>query len=477
MGTSANPSPLICSTTATDPGCPSKSGKRTLTEARREQNRVNQRTYRQKQRAQRLLGLPHRYIRSSVPKQELRPRPESRTLEPATITNDQAGSPTNRSPIPLIEPALIQEPDSILPSQEHVATAQTELRPPPLDSSCLIQDSFGSTNHLENFTETLFHSPSTIGIPYLAVEPSSTCIPPDFETAYPSLGEDLVSTPFPINEVTDIPDGEIISLSPLAFLSLELHTATSEWPLIQDESLPSSTSLSNTSIASQPHLHYIQDIPIQETSKQSLDVARVNTPRHEMLLRGRQSTPASPNIISSSCLPNPWMNNFQLSQPNFVLACIHNARSMGFLIEDTDSMMVQGIKPSPFYRSVTPADDPTTLLAMATKPSTPIHLRPTLPQILYLHPTFMDLIPIPSFRARAITLAATRPHLLDLWDLKSDIVQMNGLGLWSCVSYTTGSRRAGAGLGQPWDIRSWEAAPWFRNKWRMLLDVDERVWN
>ena len=31
----------------------------------------------------------------------------------------------------------------------------------------------------------------------------------------------------------------------------------------------------------------------------------------------------------------------------------------------------------------------------------------------------------------------------------------------------------GNGNGQPWDMRSWEAAPWFVKKWKILIDGEE----
>jgi hypothetical protein len=106
-----------------------------------------------------------------------------------------------------------------------------------------------------------------------------------------------------------------------------------------------------------------------------------------------------------------------------------------------------------------------------------MHLKPTLPQLLYPHPAFMDLIPMPAFRARAITLAATRPQLFDIWELKRDMIVEDGLVLWSSISSGASSGEIGEGQGQPWDKRSWEAAPWFLRKWRVLFDGEEgEVW-
>ncbi|KAF9889380.1 hypothetical protein FE257_007490 [Aspergillus nanangensis] len=66
----------------------------------------------------------------------------------------------------------------------------------------------------------------------------------------------------------------------------------------------------------------------------------------------------------------------------------------------------------------------------------------------------LDLLPLPALRRRAIMLAATAPTLLDPVELKKDIVMQGGI---ICQGE------------QPWDMRSWVAAPWFKSKWRLLL--------
>ena len=58
--------------------------------------------------------------------------------------------------------------------------------------------------------------------------------------------------------------------------------------------------------------------------------------------------------------------------------------------------------------------------------------------------------------------ASTTPPLFDPRELKMDIV-MGGL-----VCKRDGDEY-GVGRGQPWDVRSWTVAGWFRVKWRLLL--------
>jgi hypothetical protein len=212
----------------------------------------------------------------------------------------------------------------------------------------------------------------------------------------------------------------------------------------------------------------------QTLTNRSFDLENVIAAGLEVLLSGRRPVATSQDMSSPSWLPNPRMNCLQFSPNKIVLACIQNALSMGFRAQDV--MIPRCFAPSPFHRPVTPADDPNELLAAVTRSTTPVNLRPTLPQLLYPHPAFMDLIPMPVFRARAITLAATQPHLFNMVELKTDMVVEDGLVLWSSSACASSNRRS-EGRGQPWDIRSWEAAPWFLRKWRMLVDgEDGEVW-
>lgn len=163
---------------------------------------------------------------------------------------------------------------------------------------------------------------------------------------------------------------------------------------------------------------------------------------------------------------DPYSNFIQFTHTRIVSACLHNAQVLGLLIQDIASPL--SMPCSPFYRPITAADDPKEILASMTKPSTPVHLQPTMPQVLYPHHAFFDTIPIPILRARAITLSAIQPDLFNPLELKKDIVS-GGLICWtSGVNHSRGYIK-----GQPWDMRSWEIAPWFLKKWRMLLDGED----
>jgi hypothetical protein len=106
------------------------------------------------------------------------------------------------------------------------------------------------------------------------------------------------------------------------------------------------------------------------------------------------------------------------------------------------------------------ADDTASLLAIARKPWIPTHLQPTLAQILFPHYPYLDLLPFPIMRERAITFAS----MFNPMELKLDIFR-NGL---ACYPHS----RNGDSFSskQPWDIGSWEVKPWFLKKWRLLMD-------
>lgn len=103
---------------------------------------------------------------------------------------------------------------------------------------------------------------------------------------------------------------------------------------------------------------------------------------------------------------------------------------MGLKVEDV--LMPERLASSPFYQPmVAPTDDPKRLLEDVTSPSTPVHLKPTLPQVLYPHPAFLDLISTPDFRVRVIASLATHPHVIDMMDLKKDVAYEYGITYWS----------------------------------------------
>jgi hypothetical protein len=146
-------------------------------------------------------------------------------------------------------------------------------------------------------------------------------------------------------------------------------------------------------------------------------------------------------------------------------ACLANAICIG--IDLAELMFCEMPCMSPFYQPAAQANqDPAALVAASSHDSLPISLKPTLAQILIPHHASIDLIPLPRLRERAILMCSAVPHLFSLWDMKLDVYTRNAL--------TCQSRDAESGSAfQPWDKRSWQAAPWFLSKWKMVVDSDE----
>lgn len=169
------------------------------------------------------------------------------------------------------------------------------------------------------------------------------------------------------------------------------------------------------------------------------------------------------NLLSSPFLADPYKINLRLVRVATLDAFLSNALSLGMDIPT----LYRDRCPSPFYRPRSnPAEDLQNSVAKMSI-RIPEHLRPTPPQVLCPHHPYLDLLPFPILRARAIALTSRNPPLINAAELKSDIMN-DGLICW---------RTSGSGTGQPWDMKSWEAAPWFLRKWSILVGgEEEEVW-
>ncbi|KAF4973675.1 hypothetical protein FZEAL_9267 [Fusarium zealandicum] len=178
--------------------------------------------------------------------------------------------------------------------------------------------------------------------------------------------------------------------------------------------------------------------------------------------------------------PDLFMNMRQFLETTLCTAVLQNALSLGVDLERLGNCANEYM--SPFYQpNISSVLDPAELLrssaASATSPrnsNIPIHLRPTLAQVLIPHHVSLDLIPLPFLRERAIMLSAAMPHAFNTWELKVDIYERGGLTIWRHGQLEArGKSTRGSSSYHPWDMKSWEAAPWFLDKWSLAIGGEE----
>lgn len=156
-------------------------------------------------------------------------------------------------------------------------------------------------------------------------------------------------------------------------------------------------------------------------------------------------------------------NHIRLQDVTFLAATLANAASIGVSRDD----YLQD-KPSPFL--IAAQREPQSHTSRNFEHIKP-HLRPLDIQLSRPHASYLDLIIFPHFRERAMLHATSDPCLLDQEALFTDMIS-GGLTCWG--SLACGNER---GCGVPWDMRSWEAKPWFLKKWWFLVGrKDEDMW-
>ncbi|KAH8900785.1 hypothetical protein GQ53DRAFT_130852 [Thozetella sp. PMI_491] len=90
-------------------------------------------------------------------------------------------------------------------------------------------------------------------------------------------------------------------------------------------------------------------------------------------------------------------------------------------------------------------------------------LVPTASQITIPHHPCFDTLPWPLFRSNICLAISHDPPLIDDDELCLDMMN-DGIRCWGSSKQSL----SGRGDGVPWDSRSWEAAPWFLEKWEPL---------
>lgn len=159
-------------------------------------------------------------------------------------------------------------------------------------------------------------------------------------------------------------------------------------------------------------------------------------------------------------LPNIYANHLRIKQFSIIAALRANAELLGLTFEEITNPATE----SPLFSGAIAAES-RQARQFAQLQVLKLDLRPTDAQTQIAHHPYVDLIPCPIFRQRFIHLASMHPPMIDQREFCMDLGK-DGLICWG--SYR-GSRNEVTGSGAPWDIRSWEAQPWFLKKWWLLL--------
>ncbi|KAF4342786.1 hypothetical protein FBEOM_3265 [Fusarium beomiforme] len=98
-------------------------------------------------------------------------------------------------------------------------------------------------------------------------------------------------------------------------------------------------------------------------------------------------------------------------------------------------------------------------------------LQPTENQLTFGHHPYIDVIPFKTFRENLITALNRDSNTIDEGVLCHDILS-GGFTCWGA-----GRNSQGMGAGVPWDSRSWEPSVWFLVKYRVLAgEWDGELW-
>lgn len=168
-------------------------------------------------------------------------------------------------------------------------------------------------------------------------------------------------------------------------------------------------------------------------------------------------------MVHSHSLPSVYTNQLRFKQFSTVAAIRINADLFGLTYEE----LIDPASESPFYKDAI-SKEGTKSISSKLLDSMP-HLKPVDLQYQRSHHAYVDLIPCPIFRQRFIQLTTMEPPMIDKHEFCIDL-ENDGLICWGSF---IGDTEEVCGSGAPWDIRSWEAQPWFLKKWWSVLGGQE----
>lgn len=178
------------------------------------------------------------------------------------------------------------------------------------------------------------------------------------------------------------------------------------------------------------------------------------------------------SIGPSFCTPDPYMNTLRMERICILEAIMANCHQIGI----TEEMFCGVDAISPFFRpggnkalDATGSDSTVTTVQSIFKTLKP-DVRPIKEQVTMMHRPVIDVLPFPTFRKNLIySGAAVRED-----ELYFDV--LDGLICWGRAGVGKKERDAATGhvsTGTPWDSRSWEARPWFLQKYWTLLGGED----
>ncbi|KAL7945272.1 hypothetical protein V8C42DRAFT_322658 [Trichoderma barbatum] len=168
---------------------------------------------------------------------------------------------------------------------------------------------------------------------------------------------------------------------------------------------------------------------------------------------------------TTSTLPSLQLNNFRITQASFWSAIRANAQVLGFELENyvhEEAISPVSVQSASFINGE----------ATEHFSTVPRELRPLKMQIEKEHHVYLDVLPFPKFREQILIAVSHDPPLFDEEELCIDLTN-DGLVCW-------GSHTGGGSIDacMPWDSRSWEPQPWFLRKyWFLVGGQDDEMWS
>lgn len=179
--------------------------------------------------------------------------------------------------------------------------------------------------------------------------------------------------------------------------------------------------------------------------------------RSSATLRQNRSPLSTSEMMESF---SPYANTLRIARLSYFSALFANFSALGF---DFSIFLDEN--------SISPYCTDNLSLPEGFK-DTPVNLRPLLCQFTVPHHPYLDTLPFPTFRQRALAALSTDPPLLNEDDLCIDLMLKDGLVCWGSIGGD------GMDRGSPWESRSWEAKGWFLRKWWWLVGgEDEEMWS